>query len=186
MDLYSFIIKSTEKKLRPALFLDRDGVIIVEEYYLSDPTKVALIDGASGVIKKYQAMGYVVVEITNQSGIGRGLYTWEDFYAVQAEVNIQLAKEGAVLDGIFAASSSDEKNPYRKPNAGMLLEAAKLLNIDLANSIVVGDRMGDMLAGKNAGLKRGYLVQTGYGKEFTEEARGDRFVTIIQSIKNLS
>jgi len=155
----------------PALFLDRDGTIVEEVHYLHRPEDVRLERGAAATIRAANAAGFVVVVVTNQAGIGRGYYGWDEFAAVQRRLSDLLAAEGAALDMVLACPFHEEargsyrvaNHPARKPNAGMLLDAAKTLRIDLPKSLIVGDRASDVAAGKNAGLRRALLVQTGYG-----------------------
>jgi D-glycero-D-manno-heptose 1,7-bisphosphate phosphatase len=152
-----------------ALFLDRDGVMIEDKGYLSDPTQVELLYGIDGLIRTAHELGMVVVEITNQSGIGRGMYGWEEFIAVEKRINHMLSASGAFVDGVFACpfhtSATEpyriEEHPWRKPNPGMLLEAARLLNIDLQRSVLVGDRMSDIQSAKKAALSVAIHVLTG-------------------------
>jgi D-glycero-D-manno-heptose 1,7-bisphosphate phosphatase len=155
----------------PALFLDRDGAVIEERHYLSDPAGVALIDGAGDCIRRAAARRWHVVLVTNQAGIGRGLFGWSEFAQVQARVVEMLAAQGAALDAVLACPFHPEgQTPHRhadhsarKPNPGMLLAAADELDIDLGASWIVGDRAGDIGAGRNAGLLAGVHVGTGHG-----------------------
>ena len=158
-------------KSRPVLFLDRDGCIVVETDYLHKVDEVQLISGAAEVIALANRLDIAVVIVTNQAGIGRGYFTWEDFFKVQHEINAQLAKAGAQFDGIFACPfHANGKQPYqhpnhpsRKPNPGMLEAAATSLNLDLARSWIVGDKKSDLSAGLNANLTGGIHVASGYG-----------------------
>lgn len=158
---------------RPALFLDRDGVIVEEVAYLSRPEDVRMVPGAAQTIAAANALDIAVVVVTNQSGIGRALYGWNEFAEVQARILAELAEFGAAVDAVFACPHHDEGFPpydrpdheARKPNPGMLLRAAKMLSLDLARSWIVGDRMGDIAAGRNAGIAGGLHVATGYGTD---------------------
>ncbi len=156
---------------RPALFLDRDGVIVDETGYLHEPPKVALIPGAGAVIAACNGAGVPVLAVTNQSGIGRGLYGWAEFAAVQTRMMLLIEEKGGALDGVLAcAYHADAVGPYaiadhcwRKPRPGMLLAAAEVWPIDLTRSWIVGDRSRDLAAGKAAGLAGGLHVLTGHG-----------------------
>jgi D-glycero-D-manno-heptose 1,7-bisphosphate phosphatase len=156
---------------RPALFLDRDGVIVEEVGYLADPRHVRLIDGAAAVIAHANALGVPVIVVTNQSGIGRGFFGWAEFAAVEAELARQLRDAGAHCDAVLAcpyhAAARPPYNvadhPARKPNPGLLFIAAARLAVDLAQSWIVGDRAADLAAGRNAGLAGGLHVATGFG-----------------------
>jgi len=156
---------------RPALFLDRDGAIVVEAHYLHKVEDVALIPGAAATIAAANANGIPVIFVTNQAGIGYGYFDWPDFFAVQEQIFSDLAAEGAFVDAVYACPFHEKgKPPYdhadhpaRKPNPGMLLKAARDMNIDLGQSWIVGDRAGDLAAGKRAGIKGGVHVLTGHG-----------------------
>lgn len=156
---------------RPALFLDRDGVIVEDTGYLHEPPLVALIPGAAALIKDCNLAGVPVLVVTNQSGVGRGLYGWADFMAVQARMIALIAQAGAVLDGVLACAYHADgegafaiaDHPWRKPGSGMLLSAAETWPIDLTRSWIIGDRAGDLAAGKAAGLTGGVHVLTGHG-----------------------
>lgn len=157
---------------RQALFLDRDGVIVEETQYLGRPEDVKLIDGAAAAIRMINEAGCPVVVVTNQAGIGRGYYDWIAFAAVQARIRALLAQEGATIDLVLACAYHDKAvgafachdHPWRKPRPGMMSAAGRELGIDLGGSLVVGDKISDLEAGWNAGLRRGVLVETGWGK----------------------
>lgn len=163
--------------LRPALFLDRDGVIVEEVGHLRRPEQVRIIAGAAEVIATAAAHGAAVVIVSNQSGLGRGLFGWDDFIAVQARILGALAAAGARVDGVFVCPHHPEArppyrhsdHPARKPNPGLLLRAASRLRLDLGRSWIVGDRVRDLAAGINAGLAGGMLVGTGYGRDAKEK-----------------
>jgi D-glycero-D-manno-heptose 1,7-bisphosphate phosphatase len=156
---------------RPALFLDRDGVIVEDPGYLACPSGLKLIPGAAGLIALANGHGIPVVEVTNQAGIGRGYYGWHEFTGVEAALADALAREGAAIDAVFACPYHREgvhpwahpDHPARKPRPGMLLAAGRLLNLDLKRSWIVGDRLDDLLAGYHAGLRGGLHVLTGIG-----------------------
>jgi D-glycero-D-manno-heptose 1,7-bisphosphate phosphatase len=155
--------------LRPALFLDRDGVIVEEIGHLRRAEDVRLIAGAAAVIAAANRAGMPVVVVSNQSGIGRGLFGWEDFGAVQQRMLEMLEADGALIDAVLACPHHAEAeppyryadHPSRKPNAGMILAAANMLPIVLRTSWIVGDRASDLAAGRNAGLGGGLLVGPG-------------------------
>ena len=164
--------RSSETRARkPALFVDRDGTLIELVEYLQEPDKVRLIPEAVAIIRDANVSGLNVVMVTNQSGIERGYYDWQAFAAVQATVLDALATAGAKVDAVYACSSHPDRNaPCRKPNPGMLLAAAADLGLDLGRSWIMGDASTDMLAGKNAGLEKGWLVPDGYGARDRKEA----------------
>lgn len=157
---------------QPALFLDRDGVIVEETNYLHRPEDVQMIAGVPEAIASINRLGVPVVLVTNQAGIGRGYYDWAEFDAVQRLICSELEKFGARLDWVAACAYHPEgigeyavrDHAWRKPGPGMLLEAASQLGIDLASSHIIGDCLSDIQAGANAGLRSGAMVQTGHGK----------------------
>lgn len=145
---------------RPAVFLDRDGVLIEDTGYLSDPGLVRVIAGSMEAVARLNQAGFAVVVVTNQSGVGRGYYTWADFEAVQAKLETELAKAGAWIDGLWACGFHEDglgeysvkNDAFRKPNPGMLLEAAGQMGLELSASWMVGDRWSDIEAGLRAGV----------------------------------
>jgi D-glycero-D-manno-heptose 1,7-bisphosphate phosphatase len=151
---------------RPALFLDRDGVIVADTGYLGRAEDVRLLDGAAGAIARCNALRIPVVVVTNQSGIARGYYAWSGFHAVQAALCAALAAAGARLDAVLAcAYHADGKeplrhpaHPWRKPNPGMILAAAERMNLDLSRSWIIGDKAEDLATGAAADLAGGTLV----------------------------
>lgn len=158
---------------RPALFLDRDGVIIEDPGYLANAAEVALIPGAAEVIASANRLRVPVVEVTNQAGIARGYYGWEEFLRVEEALARRLAAQGAAIDAAFACPYHRDgvtpwahpAHPARKPRPGMLLAAAQLLKLDLSRSWIVGDKLADLQAGYNASLRGGLHVLTGHGRE---------------------
>ena len=170
--LWVQVLRSPEGQARrPALFLDRDGVLVEEVDHLNRVEDVRLIDGAAEVIAAANLKGIPVVVVTNQSGIGQGLFSWDAFIGVQSRILADLAAAGAFVDGVFASPHHPKAlppyghpdHPARKPNPGLLLAAAERLPLDLSASWIVGDRMRDLAAGRKAGLAGGLLVSTGYG-----------------------
>lgn len=157
---------------RPALFLDRDGVLVEETHYLSDPEDVRLLAGAPELVAAANRAGVPVVVVTNQAGIGRGYYGWDSFAAVQERLKALLAAAGARWDAVLACPfHPDAREPWRhpdhparKPNPGMLLRAREELGVELRSSWIVGDTLGDVLAGRNARLSGAVHVLTGHGR----------------------
>jgi len=150
----------------PALFLDRDGTVIVDTGYPRKPADVTLLPGLLPAVRTANRLGVPVVVVSNQSGIARGLLTWDDFAQVDARMKSLLGAAGCIVDATLACAyfpSSDPAldvpdHPMRKPNPGMLQLAAERLNLDLGNSLIVGDRPTDLAAGASAGLSQGFLV----------------------------
>jgi D-glycero-D-manno-heptose 1,7-bisphosphate phosphatase len=161
--------------MKPALFIDRDGTLNTETDYLHRVEDVVLIPGAAQALARVNALGIPVIVVTNQSGIGRGKYGWEEFHAVMGRIAELLAEQGARMDGIYAAPHHEKgqgeyavpDHPDRKPNPGMLLRAAEEHGLDLSRSWMVGDKAIDLEAGRRAGCRTA-LVQTGYGHEEDE------------------
>jgi len=171
---------------RAAVFLDRDGVIIEDTGYLHRARDLRLLPGAAGAIGRCNRLGIPIVLVTNQSGIGRGYYGWSDFTALQAALAAALAKEGAHVDAVFACAFHGEaKDAYRvadhawrKPNPGMIVAAGERMGLDLPRSWIVGDRAGDLAAGRAAGLEGGVLVGAAHDEGERAEAlalAGGRF-----------
>ncbi|MFQ6018041.1 MAG: D-glycero-alpha-D-manno-heptose-1,7-bisphosphate 7-phosphatase [Kiloniellaceae bacterium] len=163
-----------------ALFLDRDGVVVEEVGYLHRPDDVRLVPGAAAVIAAANRADLPVVVVTNQAGIGRGLYGWADFAATQERIIAELVRAGAVLDMVLACPYHPEArppyrhpdHPCRKPRPGMLRRAAARLGLDLAGSWIIGDHASDLEAGRAAGLAGGLHVLTGYGAAERDAAAG--------------
>lgn len=146
---------------RPALFLDRDGVINVDHAYVHRKEDFHFVDGIFALVAEATRMGYLVVVVTNQAGIGRGYYTEADFHELMAWVRQQFSLNGGQVDAVYfcpyhpvhGVGEYRKESDSRKPAPGMLLQAAADLDIDLANSIMVGDKASDMEAARAAGLK---------------------------------
>ena len=161
----------------PAIFLDRDGVINVDTGYVYLVDDFKFIDGVIDALLKLKQKGYLLVIVTNQSGIARGLFTEEQFMSLTEWMDWSLADRGVDLDGIYFCPHhpSEGSDQYRKsctcrkPGPDMILDAVKHLDIDLARSYMVGDKPSDMKAAINAGVAHKILVET--GKAITEEGR---------------
>ena len=176
--------------LAPALFLDRDGTLIELKAYLCRAEEVAPIPGAFESLAQARRCGLRVVIVTNQSGIGRGFYRWDDFAAVQERVIALAEAAGGLIDAVYACPALPGSGaPCRKPGPGMLHAAAADLAIDLGASWIVGDAASDLEAGRRAGLARGWLVPSGYGRRERAAAAGlaasDFAVTIGRPIAAL-
>jgi len=163
---------------RPALFLDRDGAIVQETEYLHRAEDIRMIPGAAKVIVAANRRSVPIIMVTNQSGIGRGYYGWPEFASVQAKIAALLAAQGATIDAVYACPHHPQAegdlahpdHPARKPNPGMLLQAASALTLDLKSSWLVGDKADDIEAAKRAGIAGALLVATGYGNAERQRA----------------
>ena len=164
-----------------AVFLDRDGTINEEVGYLDSLDKFKIIPGAYEAIRLINESGMKAVVISNQTGVARGLFT-EDFVKITIDyLQTALRQQKAHIHNFYYCPHHPTEGiwPYRKdcncrkPSPGMLLQAARDLNIDLKRSYLVGDRFRDMEAAKKAGVK-GVLVKTGYGQDLLQDDGPDK------------
>ena len=162
-------------RARAAAFVDRDGTIIREREYLADPAGVELLPGAAEGLGALQAAGYLLVIVSNQSGIARGYYDEAAYRAVQNRVVDLLDGEGvAVAASYHCPHHPDFSGPCacRKPSAGLFREAIRDLDLDPDRSVFIGDRLRDVTPSRELG-GRAFLVRTGYGEEEAAEAGGE-------------
>jgi histidinol-phosphate phosphatase family protein len=156
--------------LKPCIFFDRDGTLIEERHYLSDPAQVTLLNGAAEAVRMARAAGFLAVVLTNQSGVGRGYFTMKEVEAVNRRMEELLRAQGATLDAIYVCPHAPEDGcPCRKPRPGLVQQAARDLDVDLSRSWMIGDKAADAELARNAGLKSA-LVLTGYGAEAARDA----------------
>jgi D-glycero-D-manno-heptose 1,7-bisphosphate phosphatase len=147
----------------PAIFLDRDGTIIEEKNYLSDPDQVVLLDGAVAGLRALSRHALPLVVISNQSGIGRGYFSLDQAEAVRVRLEVLLAREGIEMAGWFMCPHAPEALcSCRKPLPGMIEAAAQQLHLAPADSFVIGDKRCDIDLAQAVGAK-GILVTTGHG-----------------------
>ncbi len=145
----------------PAVFLDRDGTIMRDVDFCADPKLIELFDGVIAALGKLKGAGFKLFVITNQSGIGRGYFTEEQYRAVESELNRKLGVE--LIDATYFCPDEPGKDSgRRKPSPEMVLEATRDHNLDLERSFFIGDKAIDIDCGRNAGV-RTVLVRTGYG-----------------------
>lgn len=153
---------SSDPGLRPALFLDRDGVLNEDEGYVYRWEDFRWIPGAKETVAAFNRAGWLVIVVTNQSGVGRGYYTEADMHALHARMGEELAEAGARIDAFYHAPQHPEAPveayrhpdpPDRKPNPGMLLRALADFPIDRARAFLVGDKDSDMEAARRAGVR---------------------------------
>lgn len=153
-----------------AIFLDRDGTINKYVGFLRNIDDFELIEGVSEAIKLINQSGYLAIVVTNQPVIARGEVTWDELHEIHKKMETLLGKDGAYIDGIYICPHHPDKGfegerpeykidcDCRKPKPGLLLQAARDFNINLAQSIMIGDSENDMLSGENAGCKKTVLV----------------------------
>jgi D-glycero-D-manno-heptose 1,7-bisphosphate phosphatase len=168
-------------QLRKAVFLDRDGVINIDHGYLYQPEQFDFIDGVFEACRHFQQLGYLLIVVTNQSGIARGYYTEHQFALLTSWMKQQFAAQGVKIDGVYYCPHHAEKgqSPYnivcdcRKPEPGMLLQAMREYQIDPAQSLMLGDKAADMQAAAAAGVKRKVLVLSGQTLSVAEQQTAD-------------
>jgi D-glycero-D-manno-heptose 1,7-bisphosphate phosphatase len=153
-----------------AILLDRDGTIIREVGYLGRPEQVELLPGAVEGMRRLRAAGYLLVVLTNQAGVARGYYDEEAVHAVHERLREMLDEQGVQWDAIYYCPHHPEGQgnyrracPNRKPGTGMYEQAARDLGLDLAQSVVVGDKVTDLVPGIELGC-RTVMVRTGHGQ----------------------
>lgn len=155
--------------LHKAAFLDRDGVINIDHGYTSVPEQFDFIDGIFDACRHLQQQGYLLIVVTNQSGIARGYYSEHQFALLTSWMKQQFAAHGVKIDGVYYCPHHAEKgqSPYnidcdcRKPHPGMMLQAMREFHIDASQSLMVGDKAADMQAAAAAGIARKILVRSG-------------------------
>lgn len=146
-----------------AVFLDRDGTLMREVNYCADPKQVEIFPGVPEALVRLKAAGYKLIVISNQAGIGRGYFSEAQYRLVEAEVGRAVLP--ATFDAVyFCPDRPDRATARRKPAPGMIFEAQREHDIDLARSFFIGDKAIDIECGRNAGV-RTILVKTGYGAQ---------------------
>jgi histidinol-phosphate phosphatase family protein len=154
---------------RRFVILDRDGTIIEERHYISDPDQVELIPDAARSLRQLATMGFGLIVITNQSGIGRGFFDHASLDLVHQRLNRLLEVEGVYLNAIYVCPHTPEADcSCRKPRPGLLERAVKELNFDPRFGFFIGDRPGDIELGQQFGATT-FLVRTGYGARVAGE-----------------
>lgn len=159
--------------MRAAIFLDRDGTINREVNYLSDPDQFELLPGAAETIAGWNTGGWMVVVVTNQSGVGRGYFSAETVQAIHERMQSELAERNARIDAIYCCMHRpDEACACRKPKVELFRRAADDLGIDVQKSYFVGDKWSDVLPAAQLG-GRGILLLTGHGETEAANAPAD-------------
>jgi lipopolysaccharide heptosyltransferase II len=166
------VLEALENRLRltpptggPAIFIDRDGTLCELVPYLSDPTEAVLIPGAAAALARAKEAGYQIVVISNQSGVARGYFKHQAVRDVNRALDRQLSANGAAVDRFYYCPHHPDLTgscTCRKPEPGLIIQAATEMRLDLSRSVMIGDTVEDLIAGKAAGTKS-ILVQTGYG-----------------------
>ncbi|MFD1804991.1 D-glycero-beta-D-manno-heptose 1,7-bisphosphate 7-phosphatase [Pasteurella oralis] len=175
--------------MKKAIFLDRDGTLNLDHGYVHEIDQFKFITGSIEALQQLKQMGYLLILVTNQSGIARGYFSEEQFLQLTEWMDWSLADRGVDLDGIYYCPHHIEgKGEYkkecncRKPKSGMLLQAIKELDIDPTRSVMIGDKVEDILAGKGANIAINILVRT--GKPITSE--GEKLASyVLDSIVEL-
>ena len=164
-----------------AVFLDRDGVINIDKSYVYKIEDFEFVDGVFEVLKEFLKRGYKLFIVTNQSGIGRGYYSEDDFFKLTSYMLDKLKEEGIEITKVYHCPHSPELNcECRKPKPMMLLRAKDEFDIDMANSIMIGDKKSDMEAGKNA--KVGKTIFIGEKKEIKADYSVGNILDILDII----
>ena len=156
-------------KINRFVVLDRDGTIIEERNYLSDPNKIKLLSGVPGALRNLRQAGFGLVVITNQSGIGRGYFTESKLHEINNKMAKLLENENVVFEGIyFCPHLPTDFCKCRKPQTALLEKAASDHNFDFQNCFVIGDKPSDIELGRRMGAAT-ILVRTGYGDQVAKE-----------------
>ncbi len=156
-----------------ALFLDRDGVINVDKEYLVKPEEFEFMPGIFELCQAFLNKGYLIFIVTNQSGIARGYYTEDDFLTLTDWMLAEFKKRNILIQKVYHCPFHPEygnkqyrqDSPDRKPHPGMLLKAQKEFSLDLAQSVMIGDKESDILCGLNAGVQTTVLIRSEYYKK---------------------
>jgi len=149
-----------------AVFLDRDGTMIVEKNYLCRPEDVEIFPATPAGLKRLAGAGFKLFIVSNQSGVGRGYFTLADVERVNEHLCRELARDGVQFEKIYIAPEKPgDPSRGRKPSPQFLFDARDEFGLDLAQSYLIGDKLIDLECGWNAGVKQSILVRTGYGAE---------------------
>ncbi len=160
-------------KLKPAIFLDRDGTVNFDPGYIKNPDEVYLLEGvAEGIRKLKDGFGFKIIVISNQAGVSKGLMTIEDVEQINSKINELLKEKGTLIDAFYYCpfhpdNDPPEKSKCRKPSPQMIFKAAEEHSIDLSKSYMVGDRASDIEAGFNAKLKSVLLTNNNANDEIS-------------------
>lgn len=153
---------NSAKNKNKALFLDRDGTINIEKNYVHRIEDFEFIDGIKELVSDYFNNGYIILIITNQAGIARGFYAEKDYQKLTNWMLAEFKKNGIVISKVYHCPHHPEitgECGCRKPKPGMILKAISEFNIDPVNSVLIGDKKSDILAGENAGIGKNLYIQ---------------------------
>ena len=167
-----------------AVFLDRDGTILEEKGYVTVPDAVNVLPGVAEAIVSLRAQGWKVFVVSNQAAVAKGLISEDELARINERMVMMLGMAGAVLDGIYCCPHHPDGTEHeyarecdcRKPKPGLLEQAAGEHDLDLAESVLIGDSLRDIQAGKAAGARATVLVLTGHGPSSSAEDHGADFV----------
>jgi D-glycero-D-manno-heptose 1,7-bisphosphate phosphatase len=161
---------TTHRPIRRALFVDRDGTLNPDLHYLKEADRLELFRGVGPTLRLAHDHGYLLVCVTNQSGIGRGLYSAEDVAAIHARLNERLRPHRAQIDAFYYCPHTPEEDcRCRKPKTGLFEDAQRDWNIDFGGSAIIGDRGIDVAAGRSLGLLTALVVAPGHRAEVAAE-----------------
>lgn len=175
-----------------AVFIDRDGTIIVEKYFQYDPDNIELIDGSAEGLRLLQESGYKLIVISNQSGVARGKFKIEDVEIMNQRLSEILSKKGVLIDAIYYCPHFKNGTipgysiecKCRKPDVGMAEQAAHQFSLNLRKSFVIGDKLDDINLGQAIGA-RSFLVKTGYGIKHSQAVDNVNFDNRVSLRTNL-
>ncbi len=169
-------------KRTPAVFLDRDGTINVERHYLIAPEDFEFFPGVQEAIRALKAAGFAVVVVTNQSGVARGYFTLDDVEKLHRHIQGLLAEYGTSIDAFYVCPHAPDAGCLcRKGAPGLLVKAARDLNLDLQRSFMVGDKLSDVEAGRRGGCQP-LLVLTGYGVQTAGELAPEDAIPVFADL----
>jgi len=176
------------RPMNRAVFLDRDGTLIVEKNYLSKPEDVVIFPGAAVALKKLQDAGFRLFIVSNQSGVGRGYFTLADVENVHRHLAREFARDGVRFEKIYVAPEAPGQPSHgRKPSPQFLFDARDEFGLDLAQSYTIGDKLTDLESGWNAGVRKAILVRTGYGAELERTSAGRvRDAVVVDGLSDAS